>query len=493
MGEWLMKSRLRIGMWPRLVFVSIAVALLGIAPRPHAYRQALEQARLAMEGGRPADTAAAVAQAAQLAPWRADLWEQAGIFAFQGGDVTLATQYLQEAQRVGGDAALSPQAWLTLGDIHQRAGAWDKALSAWASAIAVHGPSLEALSRLEKAHLHLGDWPAAADDLRRQIELAPENAQLHYRLGLMLSFQEPETALEALDQAAALEPRHQDTADAIRRALLSARFAESPAYTRLAVGRALAGLGEWDLAAEAFRRAVRERPDYAEAWAYLGEARQHAGQGTLRITPSSSSDGFQELQNALKLDPKSLAARTFLALYWTRQGDVAQALQTMREAAALDPNNPALQVQFASLQAQTGDLGGAQQAYERAIDLSPYDPAYRRALVTFALEYDYQVEELALPLARRLVSEYPDNAPTLELMGRILLKRNDLAGAERFLLRATQEDTQSATAHLHLGLVYALRGERALARQELNLAIDLAGDDGPTAAQARRLLETYFP
>ena len=40
-----MKLRLRIGLVPRLMLFSLAVALLGIAPRPHAYRQALEQAR----------------------------------------------------------------------------------------------------------------------------------------------------------------------------------------------------------------------------------------------------------------------------------------------------------------------------------------------------------------------------------------------------------------------------------------------------------------
>jgi len=165
----------------------------------------------------------------------------------------------------------------------------------------------------------------------------------------------------------------------------------------------------------------------------------------------------------------------------------------MREAAALDPNNPALQVQFASLLAQTGDLAGAQQAYERAVDLSPYDPIYRRTLVEFLLEYDYQVEELALPLARQLVSAYPDDASTLELMARLLLKRNDLAGAERFLRRALEQDSRSASAYLNIGLVYALRGERAAARQALNRAIELAGSDDSTASQARRLLETYFP
>lgn len=488
-----MKSRLRFGLWPRLILISIAVALSGIAPRPHAYRQALQQARLALESGRASDASAAMGQAAQLAPWRADLWELAGVSALQAGDAARAVQFLDTARQAGGDRALSRQGWLALGDAYQQAGDRDRAMQTWANAIAAHGPSADALARLEKAHILQGDWPAAVGDLRRQAELAPEDAQLRYRLGLALTIHDPESAPDALDQAAQLDAHFQNAADELRRAVLSARFAESPAYTRLAVGRALANLGEWDLAAESFRSAVHARPDYAEAWAYLGEARQHTSQGTLQLPSSSASDGLLELQTAIQLDPKSLAARAFLALYWSRQGDYSQALQTMQEAAALDPNNPALQVQFASLLVKTGDLTGAQQAYERAINLSPYEPAYPRALVEFALEYEYQVDELALPLARRLVSEYPNDAANLELMGRLLLKRNDLAGAERFFQRAIEQNPQFAAAHLQLGLVYALRGERNLAQQELNLAIDLADGDSATAAQARRLLETYFP
>lgn len=45
---------------------------------------------------------------------------------------------------------------------------------------------------------------------------------------------------------------------------------------------------------------------------------------------------------------------------------------------------------------------------------------------------------------------------------------------------------------MHLGLIYALRGEREAALRELDLAISLASGT-PTAAQAQRLIEMYFP
>jgi Flp pilus assembly protein TadD len=164
----------------------------------------------------------------------------------------------------------------------------------------------------------------------------------------------------------------------------------------------------------------------------------------------------------------------------------------MQKAIAIDPNNPALQVQFASIQASAGDLAGAYETHLRAIDLSPYDPAYRRYLVEFALEYDYEVDTLALPVARQLVARYPEDPASLDLMGRVLIKQNDLDSAERFLLRALESDAQYAPAHMHLGLIYALRGERSQAMEELDLAIALSAGT-PTAAQAQRLMELYFP
>jgi Flp pilus assembly protein TadD len=488
-----MKLKITIGLWPRLIFVSLAVGLLGLAPRPHAYRQALEQARLALDAGRQKEAAAAIRAAAQLAPGRADLWEQAGIQLLRSGDFSGAEANIAAARREGGDQALSLQGWMALGDAYRGSGLLTDAISAWSAAIERYRPTVELLARLESAHLKTGDWEAAASDLRKQLELAQEDAGLYYRLGMILSVTKPEDALDPLDQAAQLDARFTGAAASMRRAVLSAHISDSPAYTLVTVGRALAGLGEWDLAAEAFRRAVRLRPDYAEAWAYLGEACQHPKEGTLGLSlTGSESDGLKELQTALELDPKSLAARTFLALYWTRQGDAVQALQVLREAAALDPNNPALQVQLASLLAETGDLDGAQQAYERAIDLSPYDPTYRRALIGFFIDYDYQIDALALPRARDLVAAYPDDPAVLGVMGRVLLKQNDLSGAERFLDRALESDPQYPDAHMYLGLVYVLRGERDAARREFNLAVQL-GLGGPVEAQARRLLQTYFP
>jgi tetratricopeptide (TPR) repeat protein len=322
--------------------------------------------------------------------------------------------------------------------------------------------------------------------------LQPQDAPLHYRLGLLLATQDPPAAQAYLDQAAQLDARYQPAASSIRRAALSARFAEDPAYTLLAVGRALAALGEWSAAGQAFQQAVLLRPDYAEAWAYLGEARQHAGQGTLLLTvPATTGDGQLELRKALELDPQSLAAHTFLALYYARRGGFDLALETLRQAILLDPGNLALQVQLAGLLAASGDLYQAKETYVQAIERSPQNPAYARALVQFCLDYDFEIEQTALPLARRLAAQYPGDPDSLDVMAQVLTQQGDLHSARRFLARALALDPAHPAANLHLGQVYLLQGEAARALDHLRRVASLA-PGSPEATQAQRLIDDYL-
>ncbi len=120
-------------------------------------------------------------------------------------------------------------------------------------------------------------------------------------------------------------------------------------------------MDQWELAAEAFYQAVLKRPDFADAWAYLGEARQHTSLPGLASSDGQrqESDGFSELQTALQLDPGSVAAHTLLAFYWIRQSRFDQALESLGKAVALAPDNPILTSALGEIQASSGDLDGA--------------------------------------------------------------------------------------------------------------------------------------
>jgi tetratricopeptide (TPR) repeat protein len=484
----IVKRRFEIDISLRLLLLLVCLLVLGLSPRPHAFDQALRQARGAIAVGGSLRASQALAQAANLAPWRADLWEQAGLYAFQAGELQAAVGYLQRSAAI---SPLSQAGLVALGQANRQTGDLPAALAAWGQALDRYGPSKQVLQDRSQAYLEQGDYSAALADWKDLAELQPEDAALHFRLGLLLATQDPPAGQSYLDQAAGLDERYQPAAAALRRAVLSARFADEPAYTLLAAGRALADLGEWSLAARAFQQATALRPDYAEAWAYLGEARQHTGQGTFLLSPGDPGDGLAELRQALALDPQSLSAHTFLALYYARHGSFELALESLRQAIALDRGNLALQVQLAGLLAASGDLYQAREIYLQILQSAPQDPTYARLLVQFCLDYDFEVDQTALPLARRLAAQYPGDPASLDVMAQVLIQQNDLHSARRFLERALALDKAYAAARLHLGQVYLLQGDSSSALRELSRVISLAPGSAE-AAQAQRLLADYL-
>jgi tetratricopeptide (TPR) repeat protein len=484
----------------RLLLPLLCILLLSLAPRPLAAVQALRQAsRLAEHASTPGDSlraASAQAEAARRLPWRTDLWEKAGALALQGEDPRAAIAYFEASPR------LSLPAQIQLGRAYEAVGALPAARQAWEAALA-QAPAVdqpELLENLSTLALSQGDWEGAQSALERLLALRPEEAQNHYRLGLLLSVLEPSAARPSLKRAVELDPALSKPVDTLLRSLLIANLCPDPACELVESGRALGSLGEWTLAGAAFERAVELRPDYAEAWAFLGEARQHLDDEALlqaspaaggQAPPEENDSALAALQKARALDPGSVSTRLLLALYWQRQGDLDQALENAQAAANLAPRSPAVQAELGGNLAQAGDLPAALEAYQRASGLAPHDPAYLRLLAAFTLQYDHQVREVGLPIARRAVLLTPGDPASLVTLGQVLFKLGDLVNAGRFFRRALALDPGYAPAHLHLGLVHLLQNEPDRALEQFTLVRSLAAGT-PLAEQAERIIAGNF-
>ncbi len=351
-------------------------------------------------------------------------------------------------------------------------------------------PDLPAEAELRQAAdtaFSQGDWAAAGAALEGLLALRPDDAASRYRLALLLAAEDPGAARAPLEQAAALDPALEAPAQALLQSLRVAGRCPDPACALVESGRGLAGLEEWSLAARAFERAASLRPDYAEAWAFLGEALQHLP----APAASQREAALTALIKALELDPDSVSTYLLLSLYWQRQGHYGRGLDYARQAAELDPLSPAAVSESGACLARTGDLPAALEAYRRAAALAPRDPAYLRLLAAFTLEYDHQVREAGLPAARRAVLLNPDDPASPVVLGQVLFKLGDLTGAERFFRRALELDPAFAPAHLHLGLVHLLQEDPAAAYEQFSLARSLASGT-PLAEQAERLIASNF-
>jgi tetratricopeptide (TPR) repeat protein len=458
----------------RAVLISFVLLLLVLAPRPLAGYLELRRAQSLESTGKHEAAASALAAAAERLPWQPSLWEKAGMEAWLGVDHANALIYLKQA---AGRKAISQAGWLMLGNTYQDSGDLPSALDAWSHAL----PLAEAYRHLAQVQRQMGNFQAARVSLQADLQANPQDAEAHYALGLLEMAAAPQDALPQLMQAVQDDPALDKTVQSLRSVLNTALLSDDPAYRLVLSGRALGAVGGWDLAAEAFRNAITARPDYAEAWAWLGEAEQQQGQ-----------TGKNELEKALALNPDSAMTQSLYGLYLQRQKQPKQALEAFLKAAALEPEEPAWQMALGSAYEQTGDLVVALEHYQRAADLAPEAANVWQALAAFSLRNGVDLAGVGLPAARKLVELANDDWQSVDLAGQILLGLDDSTGAEVLLKKALELAPLQAAPSLHLGLLYLQTENRAAAYSYLNQA-KAFDPDGPAGLQAKRLLEQYFP
>jgi tetratricopeptide (TPR) repeat protein len=474
------------GILLRILLLGVLIALLGLSPLPKAITTSFEMARRAQSVPNPGAVANNLAVVAEQQPWRSGLWEAAGHAALAAGNPQSAGVYFAQAAAKG---ELSVDGYLAWGDAEWQNSNAFTALQIWEIAERGGIPEAQILPRQAQVYRTLGDDLVLIETLKAL--LAQPNAtvsdpevrgSLYHELGLLLAAYDPAAAPAYLMQAAELNPDLEPQIRDLNFAIQQELSKNDPVYLLVVAGRALANQGNWALAENAFENAVDLNPEYAESWAYLGEARQHVNSG---------ADPLTALEMALELAPESLAANTFLSLYWHRQEDHDQALLYLQKAAELDPDNPALLVEIGNLSALLGDLETGQDYYHQAMTLRTSEPQYVREFLKFCLRYNLDLQEVALPLARQLVIFNPDDPASLDVMGEVLMRLGDLLDAERFFLRALEHDPTYDQAHLHLGNLYRLQSEPELARYHYGQVLELT-TNAQTRMRAQEALDEYL-
>lgn len=298
-----------------------------------------------------------------------------------------------------------------------------------------------------------------------------------FSAGLELAAADPLAAVPILQDVAFSASPHADAARGLWQAIQAARLADDPAYTLTASGRGLAAIGEWRLARQALLRAVELAPNYAEAWAYLGEAQQQNGE-----------DGLPALLRAVELDPRSISARLFTALYWQRHEDFVEADQNFAVAARLSPSDPFIQIQWGQNYVLKGEASKAQEHFEKALELAPKDPVVWRTLAAFCVQTELFVAEIGLPSAQQLVTAFPEDVDALVLNARAYSLIGQTATAATFFNLALEQDSLSVHAHLYYGIFLLAHGDIPGAKLHLDQVLALA-PNSPEADLAAYWLE----
>ena len=347
-------------------------------------------------------------------------------------------------------------------------------------AILVVGGLMLALPRLEEAQDLEFEAYATIQAQPREAERSQASI---YRAALRLATRNPDEAREQFEGIAASEGPFASQARELASAIRAAQLEENKAYTFTLLGQAFARVEAWEQSAQALEQAVAADPNYAEAWAYLGEARQQAG----------LEGGREALQEATSLNPASVSVNLFQALFWQRQGDFERANRHLHISRMIEPANPQLWIELGHNQVLAGNLLEAREYYQQAVELEPQNPALWKQFAHYSLSNHIFVEEVALPAAERALSLAATDPEALNLAAQAYWQLDYGRGLVlRFLDAALSQNSNYAEAHLLSGIVHLELGQAQQAREHLERVVALE-ETGALAAQAQALITELSP
>ncbi len=399
----------------------------------------------------------------QQQPWHSAIREQLAQLQYENGDFVGAIESLSILAQ--NNTLTVSQQFMLANSYHQNKQSI-QAAQTWqeiAGRPDLHSEDLPVLLANQESNR---DRRGAFITMQRWAELDPKNGQVQYRLALYQLIFDANSASRTLYQALQELPMRKDSIDRLINGLQELATQEDAAYRLVLAGKLIANEGEWLVASFAFEEATEINPDYAEAWAFMGNAYIYLGE-----------NGLPALEKANELNPHSVLVRAYLASYWRNQGEFDRSLEIYEELFRLEPEQAFWQYEIGKTMAQSGDPQGGLKKIQEAIQLSPQDIFYRKALISYTLDYNFLVETNGLEAARQALVIAPDDAEVNDLMGQIQIRLENYQSAERFLIKASKIQTYSALIQFHLGQVYFLQGENNLSYFYLKNAIEYASNE----------------
>jgi DNA-binding winged helix-turn-helix (wHTH) protein/Flp pilus assembly protein TadD len=226
------------------------------------------------------------------------------------------------------------------------------------------------------------------------------------------------------------------------------------------------------LAREAFQAAVKEDPNYPQAWAAYGEV-LHGAVIRQMVPPADAVDDARlAARRAIDLDPNLVEAHVLLAhIHLEQDKDFAAARSVLDKGFAITDRNARLWHHHAMWHGHQGHVEESLAALRRARELEPATLLFagNYALVLYQARRYEQVIDFLEPL----LAANPSFSSAHILLGRALAATGDLPGALEHLQLANE------IGHFQsdFGVLYARMGRREDALREIE-RIQARGREG---------------
>lgn len=382
-------------------------------------------------------------------------------------------QAISELEPLARKMGANPLVHYNLGRAYLASAGLEQARAQFAEALRIDPSHIAALLGLAEVELARGETAQAVAQAEQVLSRDPANlSALLLRAQGWIKMAEYDKARADLSRVLAMNPKSND-----------ARFE----------------LGQLDLEERRFEEAEGEFHALIQA----GDARGLEGAVDCRVRQERWEQAIQIVQQRLAKEPDSERYRLTLANLLLRAGKYAEAAEQFQILLNSDPNSEPLYLGLGEAKAQLGDMRSAVAAFKKARGLAPADaapdlalgilydhvkrfgearqayeaalakqPDSPRALNNLAyLEAEQGVDlDQALAYAQHARAKLPDDVNVLDTLGLIYIKKNLTEDGLRMLREAVKRQPGNASFRLHLAVAWYQKGDRLMARRELEAA-----------------------
>ncbi len=366
-----------------------------------------------------------------------------------------------------GSSAQTSTEYFNQGVNYGKASDWTNAITAYSNAIRQNPNYEEAIHNRGIAYWNLKNYALAVADLKRAVQLAPNEAGAFADLGSLLldsinwdtTKPDFEAAYGHLQKALRLEPGNKSATESI----ISVDSARTNAKARAAYDQE-----KYDDAIALYAQALAKRPEYGDA--LFGRGRAHLTKGNYDLS-------IADYNAYIKINPNEPAAFTNRGLAYYYKGKYDEAIADQTKAITMNPtwlSDAYTRRGQAFLQKK--DLVTAISDLEQAVKLKP-DSIY--ALSNRALAYrDNKQLDLAIADATRVISLDPKDADSYLDRGDLFKAKGDFVNALSDYDQAAVIDAKSTSPFYRRIAVFKEQKDLARAEAEYIKIIALSALSG---------------
>lgn len=144
-----------------------------------------------------------------------------------------------------------------------------------------------------------------------------------------------------------------------------------------------------NLAMEMLKKSISLDKNYAPAYVQLGNRVRRLEQyGLVDTNDTQSSESYY--LKALSLNPKLLAASSYLSMYYTENNQIEKAIKLARQMQNINPNSATTHFTLGYIYRYAGLVELAIEAMEAAVEIDPKNPNYRSLIGSYSALGQYQ-------------------------------------------------------------------------------------------------------